>query len=87
MNSIHRKSPGQSGMIHLIWFSRIRREIVALTQNCTKCIKIGNNLKPIFPKNITSQLPAVQEPNEEVQMDFAGPITDEHFKDIFIELQ
>ena len=46
MNSIHRKHPGQSGMIHLanlIWFPRIHREIVTLTQNCQPCIKIGKN--------------------------------------------
>ena len=44
MNSIHKKHPGQSGMMHLanlIWFPRIHREIVTLTQNCQPCIKIG----------------------------------------------
>ena len=43
MNSIHRNHPGQSGMMHLanmIWFPRIHREIVTLTQNCQPCIKI-----------------------------------------------
>ena len=87
MNAIHRKHPGQTGMMHLanlIWFPRIHREIVTLTQNCQPCIKIGKNLKPLIPKNKISELPPLVEPNEEVQLDFAGPITDEHYKESYI---
>ena len=86
MNAIHRKHPGQTGMMHLanlIWFPRIHREIVTLTQNCQPCIKTGKNLKPLIPKNKISELPAL-EPNEEVQLDFAGPITDEQYKESYI---
>ena len=87
MNSIHRNQPGQSGMMHLanlIWFPRIHREIVTLTQNCQPCIKIGKNLKPIIPKPKFTQLPPLLEPNEEVRCDFAGPIMDEQQKDSYI---
>ena len=87
MNSIHRNHPGQSGMMHLanlIWFPRIHREIVTLTQNCQPCIKIGKNLKPIIPKSKIANLPPLYEPNEEIQLDFAGPITDEQQKDSYI---
>ena len=83
MNSIHRNHPGQSGMMHLanlIWFSRIHREIVILNQNCPPCIKIGKNVKPIIPKNLTSKLPPLQEPNEEVQFDFVGTTIDKKIK-------
>ena len=86
-NSIHRKHPGQSETMHLanlIWFPRIHREIVRLTQNCQPCIKIGKNFKPIIPTRKISQFPPLQEPNEEVQLDFAGPIMDEHHKDSYI---
>ena len=87
MNSIHRNHPGQSGMMHLanmIWFPRIHREIVTLTQNCQPCIKIGKNLKPIIPKSQLANLPPLYEPNEEIQMDFAGPILDEQNNDSYI---
>ena len=87
MNAIHRKHPGQTGMMHLailIWFPRIHRETGTLTQNCQPCIKIGKNLKPIIPKNKTSELPPLAEPNEEVQLDFAGPIIDEQRKESYI---
>ena len=86
-NSIHRNQPGQSGMINLanlIWLPRIHREMVTLTQNCQPCIKIGKNLKPIIPKSKIAHLPPLQEPNEKMQMDFAGPITDEQQKDAYI---
>ena len=87
MNSLHRNHPGQSGMMHLanmIWFPTIHREIVTLTQNCQPCIKIGKNLKPIIPKSKLAQLPPLHEPNEEIQMDFAGPILDEQNNDSYI---
>ena len=92
MNSIHRNHPGQfhgnhPGMMHLanmIWFPRIHREIVTLTQNCQPCIKIGKNLKPIIPKPKLANLPSLHEPNEEIQIDFAGPIPDEQNNDSYI---
>ena len=87
MNSIHRNHPGESGMMHLanlIWFPRIHREIVTLTQNFQPRIKIGKNLKPIIPNSKVAQLPPLLEPNEEIQLDFAGPIMDEQQKDSYI---
>ena len=47
-------------------------------------MKIGKNLKPLIPKNKTSELPQLMEPNEGVQLDFAGPITDEQHKKLYI---
>ena len=69
------RPPLQSGMMHLanlIRFPCIHREIVTLNQNCQPCITIGKNLKPLFPKK-TSQLPPLQEPNEEVQWTLQAP--------------
>ena len=45
---------------------------------------MGKNLKPIFPKSKIAQLPPLQEPNEEIQLDFADSITDEQQKDSHI---
>ena len=71
-------------MIHLanlIWFSRKYREKITLTQGCPPCVKIGKNLKSIIAKSTTSQLPTLIEPNEEIQRDFTGPISDKNNKD------
>ena len=87
MNSIQGNHPGQSGLMHLanlIWFPGIHREIVMLTQKSTPCIKIGKVLKPIIPKSTTTQLPTLSEPNQEIQLDFTGPIPEEQLKDSYI---
>ena len=55
-----------------------------VTQDCQPCIKTGKNLKPLIPKNRTSELPTLMEPNEEVQLDFAGPIIDEKHRESYI---
>ena len=75
--AVHRTHPGQVGMIrlaNLIWFPQIRRTIALRAENCRQCLYQGKNLKPIIPKSKLGQLPKLSEPNEEIQLDFAGPI-------------
>ena len=79
LQSIHKTHTGQAGMMYmaqLIWFPRIHREIVIMAQRCKPCTAIGKNLKPIIPKNKHTHLNNLQEPNEEVQIDFIGPTLD-----------
>ena len=87
MKSIDRNHPGQAGKIHLanlIWFPRTHREIVTPRKGCQPCIKIGKSIKPVIPKNITSQLSSLNEPNKEIQLDFIGQIQDENLKNTYI---
>ena len=77
LDTIHHKHPGQVGMLalaKLVWWPRIHSEIVSKAKACRHCIEKGKNLKPIIPKNQLGDLPKLKEPNEEIQMDFAGPI-------------
>ena len=77
LDTIHHKHPGQVGMLalaNLVWWPHIHSEIVAKAKSCRHCIDKGKNLKPIIPKNQLGNLPKLSEPNEEIQMDFAGPI-------------
>ena len=67
----------------LIWFPRIHQEIVLIAQRCKPCTIIGKNLKPIVAKNKYTNLTELQENNEEVQIDFTGPIPDSN-KDSYI---
>ena len=86
LHSIHKTHTGQAGMMYmaqLIWFPRIHREIVLMAQKCKPCTAIGKNLKSIIPKNKHTHLNDLQEPNEEVQIDFTGPIQDKN-KDTYI---
>ena len=77
LQTIHSKHPGQAGMLaltKLTWYSHIHIEIVAQAQSCKHCIDKGKNLKPLITKNNLGTLPTLVETNEEIQMDFAGPI-------------
>ena len=77
INYLHQMNPGQSGMLQLadlVWFPRIHREVTTKAQSCGDCIKKVKNLKPILPKQSLGILPKLSEPNQEVQLDFAGPI-------------
>ena len=77
LQTVHSKHPGQAGMLalaKLIWYPHIHNEIVAQAQSCKHCIEKGKNLKPIIARTNLGSLPTLVEPNEEIQMDFAGPI-------------
>ena len=58
----------------LIWWPQIRSEIVSKVKACRQCIDKGKNLKALIPKTQLEQLPSLIEPNQEIQMDFDGPI-------------
>ena len=58
----------------LIWWPHIHSEIVSKAKACRQCIDKGKNLKALIPKTNLGQLPSLIEPNQEIQMDFAGPI-------------
>ena len=77
IDSLHQTQSGQTGLLHLadpIWFPRIHRGITSKAQSCRNCIKKDKNLKPLFTKNSLEKLTKLTEPNEEVQLDFTGPI-------------
>ena len=79
VNAVHRTHPGQVGMIrlaNLIWFPQIHRTIALRAENCKQCLDQGKNLKPIITKSELGTLPKLSEPNEELQLDFAGRIVD-----------
>ena len=79
INAVHRTHPGQEGMIrlaNLIWFPQIHRTIALRAENCKQCLDQGKNLKPIITKSELGTLPKLSEPNEELQIDFAGTIVD-----------
>ena len=86
INSVHKTHPGQAGLIYLaqlLWYPQIHRDVVALAQRLKQCTKTGKNLETIIPKNKHTSLPTLSEPNQDIQMDFAGPITNNN-KDTYI---
>ena len=78
LNRLHEAHPGQFAMKSLatqyIWWPKIYREIQVHGENCIECVKAGKNLKPLINHNTLGKLPTVEEPNQEMELDFAGPL-------------
>ena len=75
LDSIHLTHPGQGGMLEAakhIWYPYLHRDIVTAAQNCKECRAKGKNLRVISGMKHFTSLDAVAEPNEEIQLDFAG---------------
>ena len=77
LSLLHETHPGQFGMKALaenIWWPHLYREIYHHGKNCIQCSLAGKNLKMLLGTNNTETLPILTEPNEEVDLDFAGPL-------------
>ena len=48
------------------------------SDNCIPCNLSSKNIKPNIPKSEQNSLPPLRAPNEEIQLDFIGPITDQN---------
>ena len=84
IDAIHQTHPGQACMLslgNLIWFPCINGSLTSKAQACEECTKQGKNLKPLIPKQNQGELPPMIEPNEKLQMDFAGPIPFRNYTD------
>ena len=60
----------------------MHREILNKAAQCKPCTDIGKNLKPVIPASKRKPLLPCTEQNEEIQIDFGGPITNEKDQDI-----
>ena len=67
-----------------IWYPYLHRDIVATAQNCKQCRQKGKNLNVISGKTDFTSLDAVVERNEEIQLDFTGPLPDKNDTDVYI---
>ena len=54
----------------------MHRDIVQLCKDCSQCTKFGKNLKANASFNSSKPLPLLSGPNEELQLDYAGPLLD-----------
>ena len=60
----------------------MHREILNKAAQCKPCTDIGKNLKPVFSVSKWQPLLNCSEPNEEIQIDFGRPITNEKDQNI-----
>ena len=60
------------------------REIPEKSEKCPSCRTACKNLKTQIPSTEINQLELLTEPNQEIQLDFAGPIKSERRGDVYI---
>ena len=84
---LHRSHAGQLAMVdaaQYIWWPCMHRDIVQLYKDCLQCTKFGKNLKANASFNSTKPLPLLSGPNEELQLDYVGPLLDSDGNNIYI---
>ena len=62
----------------------LHREIRAKSECCPSCRTAGTNLRTQIPRMELNKLELSSEPNQELQMDFAGPIKSRTRGDVYI---
>ena len=80
LEDIHSTHPGSFAMLSLaqnIWWPYIHRNILAKASECKACTEMSKNLKSVIPQRKWAPLPKCVEPNDEIQVDFVGPILNE----------
>ena len=61
----------------------MNRQLIVKATECKSCTAMGRNLKSVIPaKQFRPHIPCV-EPNQEMQIDFGGPIVDEKGNEVY----
>ena len=60
------------------WWPRMTRDIQQKCDECIPCKMAGKNIKPQLPMTENNYLPPVEKTNQEIQLDFIGPIRFKH---------
>ena len=74
---LHETNPGQFGMksvAEYLWWPHIYREIYHHGKSCSQCLKAGKNIKALLGTDNITKLPTLSFANEEINLDFAGPL-------------
>ena len=62
----------------LFWWPRLIRDIQQNCDECIPCKMAGKNIKPQLPMTETNYLPPAEKTNQEIQLDFIGPMRFKH---------
>ena len=84
---LHQGHPSATKMDQLATASRwpgIYQEIREKAENCPSCRASGKNLVTQLPSTEKNKLEILSEPNQEIQLDFAGPIKSKTGGNVYI---
>ena len=74
---LHKGHPAINKMTHAakpFWWPKLNKDIQTECNECIPCKMSGKSIKPQMPMTEISYSPPVEKPNEEIQLDFVGPI-------------
>ena len=74
---LHIGHPSINKMSHAaepFWWPRMNREIQQKCDECILCKMTCKNIKPQLSMREVNHLPPIEKPNQEIQLDFIGPI-------------
>ena len=87
IEDLHASHPGSWGMICMAqhcWWPYMNRDLLVTAIECKSCTAIGKTLKSVIPaKHFKAHTPCIV-PNQEIRIDFAGPINNEKELEIYI---
>ena len=87
LTRLHRSHPGQEVMMapsEYLYWPFLNRQIIETCEKCRECTLFGKNLTPATTFNTAQSLPTLSGPNQELQLDFIGPILDDKGSKIFL---
>ena len=73
---------GKTDMATHAWWPYMHRDIISKTAKCNTW-QIGKDLKSIIPSSKWAPLKLYKLPNEEIQIDFVGPIYNEKNQEVY----
>ena len=84
---LHQGLPSATKMDQLaaaFWWPGISQKIREKAENCPSCRDSSKNLVTQLPSTEKNKLESLFEPNQEIQLDFAGPIKSKTRSDVYI---
>ena len=87
LTRLNRSHPGQEAMMtasEYLWWPFLNRQVVEICEKFREYTLFGMNLKTAKTFNTAKSLPSQSGPNQDLQLDFAGPILDDKGSKIFL---
>ena len=74
LNRGHPATNKMSAAAKQFWWPKVTKEIQNKCNDCIPCKMAGKSIKPQIPMSEINYLPPADKPNQEVPLDFIGPI-------------